>query len=66
VLAPGAMPRPRNKTFEEYSKDTEDIWDDRDEELTGLSGEIEHPGQVRGVQKAERKPRNSPKGKGKC
>lgn len=39
VGAPGSA-RPRSKTFEEYSKDTDDIWDDKEEDLSGLSTEM--------------------------
>lgn len=35
------MNRPRSKTFEEYEKDTDDIWNDGDEDLDALTNSTE-------------------------
>lgn len=33
--------RPRSKTFEEYEKETSDIWDDKEEDLEALTHSCE-------------------------
>jgi hypothetical protein len=34
--------RPRSKTFEEYEKDTDDVWDDNEEDMSSPA-ELEFP-----------------------
>ena len=71
------MNRPRSKTFEEYEKETDDIWNDGDEDLDALthSTELEMvpEGVVGGAGRTTAaldlsgagKTRNTAKGKGK-
>ena len=37
--------RPRSKTFEEYEKDTDDVWDDNEEDMS-TPAELEFPPQI--------------------
>lgn len=37
-----AQLRPRSKTFEEYEKDTDDVWDDNEEDMSAAT-ELEFP-----------------------
>ncbi len=61
--APGGVVRPRSKTFEQYSKETDDIWDDKEEDFSDLSAEV----RAMAVDKkgAKSRPRAGSKGKGK-
>ena len=38
----GAHLRPRSKTFEEYEKDTDDVWDDNEEDMSSTA-DLEFP-----------------------
>lgn len=71
-----AANRPRSKTFEEYEKETDDIWNDKEEDLdvlthsaefdlVGESVPEEGEGQVGGG-KGNRRVNSKGKGKGKC
>ena len=40
--ATSAQLRPRSKTFEEYEKDTDDVWDDNEEDMS-TPAELEFP-----------------------
>ena len=40
--ATAAQLRPRSKTFEEYEKDTDDVWDDNEEDMS-TPAELEFP-----------------------
>ena len=37
----GGVNRPRSKTFEEYEKETDDIWNDKEEDLEALTHSAE-------------------------
>lgn len=66
------LARPRSKTFEEYSKETDEIWDDKEEDFSDISvpsaeldfSKTEHEKVPLGVEGSPRV-RNT-KGKGKC
>ena len=60
------MNRPRSKTFEEYEKETNDIWDDKEEDLETLTHSCELDMVPEGVAGGERgRGRTArPKGKG--
>ena len=63
--------RPRSKTFEEYEKETDDAWDDREEEFSdSLPSELEvqrlEPlGEEGGEEGGARRNRSNSRGKGK-
>ncbi|XP_064400584.1 TBC1 domain family member 22A-like [Halichondria panicea] len=61
--APGGVARPRSKTFEEYSKETDDIWDDKEEAFSDLSTEMASLEVDK--RRARGRPRADSKGKGK-
>ena len=42
IQSAGAQVRPRSKTFEEYEKDTDDVWDDNEEDLSSPA-DLEFP-----------------------
>lgn len=68
TLVGAGIARPRSKTFEEYSKETDDIWDDKEEDFSDLSLpsaglDFSKTDQERVV--GEGSPRGR-KGKGKC
>lgn len=66
------MNRPRSKTFEEYEKETDDIWNDKEEDLDALTHSTEldmlpegRERQAQGVGTMEGRVRTNPKGKSK-
>ncbi len=61
--AQGGVARPRSKTFEEYSKETDDIWDEKDEDFSNLSSEVKSI--TVDKKGAKSRPRAGSKGKGK-
>lgn len=74
VSSAGGVNRPRSKTFEEYEKETDDIWNDGDEDLDALTHSTEldmvpegRVGPTGGVAALDLggKPRTNPRGKGR-
>ncbi len=61
--APAGVARPRSKTFEEYSKETDDIWDDKEEDFSDLSTEMASLEVDK--RRARGRPRAGSKGKGR-
>ena len=62
----GGVNRPRSKTFEEYEKETNDVWDDKEEDLESLTHSLELemvPENVEGG--VEGRVRNNSRGKGR-
>ena len=55
--------RPRSKTFEEYSKETDDIWDDKEEDFSELSSEVDNSRMKPEKGGAKPRPRTGSKGK---
>lgn len=63
----GGVNRPRSKTFEEYEKETDDIWNDEEEDLEGFthSAELEMVPEAKGLVggTGRQVPTSHPKGK---
>ena len=58
VNSSAGINRPRSKTFEEYEKETDDIWNDKEEDMSVLtnSTELEFvPGEQTGGKKGKGK-----------
>ena len=51
-VAAAAHLRPRSKTFEEYEKDTDDVWDDNEEDMS-TPAQLEFPTPPDGSGKGE-------------
>ena len=61
-VAAAAHLRPRSKTFEEYEKDTDDVWDDNEEDMS-TPAQLEFPTTPDGGGKGERGGAVSARGK---